>query len=369
MNSASERFEIVADAGRLAAVGPAWMGLWARTSALVFQSHAWISAWWAAAPDRDKRRLRIVLAWHGDDLVAVLPLATNLRGRIRVLEWAAKDCTDYPDALVSPEENREVVRRMWTHVSSKGGFDLAYLGHLLPDAAARSLLTVPAHGAVRLTPNRREETSLRVVGPFASGEDWFKAQSKKLRNNYRRGQKQIAEQGSLRFRLLAPGEPLGPVIVRLTALKRQWLDENAFESDLFDSDSDALSKLIQVLEDLGLLRMFVLECDEQIIAISVNFVQAQTMMAFVTAYDAIFERGSPGAVLMIDYIMWSFDNKIDTVDFLCGDEAFKQKFANFSVQLGSMMGARNLVGRAAMAVDFCRKTWQNLRHQDVAPVP
>lgn len=184
---APERFEIIRTAERLAEVGPAWTALWAGSGALVFQSHAWISAWWASAADRERRGLAIVLAWRGEDLVGVLPLATIRRRGFRVLEWAAKECSDFGDALVAPGADRDLVRRMWRQASRSGGFDLVYLNRLLPDSAALTLLD-SAGGGAHLRLNHRDEANWRVQGSWKSGQAWFDAQSKKTRQNYRRGQ-------------------------------------------------------------------------------------------------------------------------------------------------------------------------------------
>ena len=97
-----ERLEVVRTAGRLQQIGGAWEALWDRARALVFQSHGWVSAWWGALPDPERRELFIVLAWRGDTLEAVLPLAICRLHGVRVLEWAAKDYTDYCDALLQP---------------------------------------------------------------------------------------------------------------------------------------------------------------------------------------------------------------------------------------------------------------------------
>ena len=51
-----ERFETVRTADRLAEVGPAWTDLWARSGALAFQSHAWVSACCSVNPSALKRR-------------------------------------------------------------------------------------------------------------------------------------------------------------------------------------------------------------------------------------------------------------------------------------------------------------------------
>ncbi|WP_430912037.1 GNAT family N-acetyltransferase [Methylobacterium sp. sgz302541] len=365
--SGGERIEIVATAARLAEIGPAWMALWRAAGGLVFQSHAWVSAWWETAPDRRRRSLAVAVAWSGDALLAVLPLATRRHRGLRVLEWAAKDHSDYGDALVAPDADPAIVARLWARLCGEGGFDLAYLNRLLPEAAARALLAPGGGRSVRLRPSHRSEESLRVVGDWPSGKAWFEAQSKKTRQNHRRGQKFIGEKGALRFRLLGPEEPLEPVLERVAALKRLWLSGNALESDLFDEGSPTLAALVRVLAETGLLRLFVLECDGVVVAVSINFEQAGTMMAFVTTYDPALERGSPGMVLMMDYIQWSIDRGLGAVDFLCGAEPFKLKFATRSVRLDSLVGARTVAGAAALLLDRGRHAVRTLRARPVRP--
>ncbi|AWN36557.1 GNAT family N-acetyltransferase [Methylobacterium radiodurans] len=346
-----ERFEIVGTAERLRAVGPAWTGLWKARGALVFQSHAWISAWWDSVRDGGGRRLAIVLAWRGADLVGVLPLATVRRRGLRVLEWAAKDCSDFADALLAPDMGADLLPRMWAHLSGAGGFDLAYLSHLRPEARAGALVGAPS-GGVRLRPNHRTEQNWRVCGPFPSGKAWFDGQPKKMRQNHRRGQKFIAERGPMTSRLLAPGADLDDLIGWFIARKRAWLTANGLPPGLFYAEgSGALAAMVRVLDEAGLLRVFVLECDGAPVAASINFVQGGTLMAFVTTYDPDFERASPGLVLMIDYIVWAFDHGLHTVDFLCGDEGFKGRFGTQCLTLGSLMGARTLPGVAAHLLD------------------
>lgn len=355
---AAERFETIRTTERLAEIGSAWTALWATSDALIFQSHAWISAWWASAPDRDRRALAVVVAWRGDRFVGVLPLATVRRKGFRVLEWAAKDCSDFGDALLADRTDHALVRQMWRHAGQAGGFDLAYLNRLLPDAAARALLQ-PEGGAVRLRLNHRDEANWRVRGPWTTGQAWFDAQSKKTRQNYRRGQKFLSERGPLAFRQLRPDEPLGPVLDRLATFKRAWLRRHGFASTAFyDLGSRALPAMVQVLAEAGLLHAFVLECGGAVVAVSINFVQAGAMMAFVTTYDPEVERASPGMVLMMDYIMWSIDRGLHTVDFLCGDEGFKSRFGTEALTLASMTGARTPQGSAAQLVDRAHHAWR-----------
>lgn len=361
-----ERMEIVRSLDRLEAVGPAWRELWQRIDAPIFQSHAWVTAWWSTITDRDRRQLLIVLAWRGETLEAVLPLATSRRRGMRMLEWAAKDCTDYCDALVNRGTNVAVLRRMWKALSAEGGFDVVHLNRLLPQAAAWSLLE-RIRGGVALSPNHRSEHSLRVVGPWTSGEAWFDAHAKKVRQNYKRGVKFLGEGADLAFRLLPADAPLEPILDRLGELKRLWLARNGIEAPLFDEGSPTLRALVKALADAGQLRIFVLERDGVVVAISVNFVQAGTMMAFLTTYDPAVERGSPGMVLMVDYIRWAFDNGLTMVDFLCGAEEFKSRFATSTVTLESLAGSRTVVGGAAMLADRLVHQFRKIKGWQPAP--
>jgi CelD/BcsL family acetyltransferase involved in cellulose biosynthesis len=345
----AERLEIVDSSDRLAAIEDQWTRLWRASDALVFQSHGWISAWWRTLKNQQQVALRIGLVWKGDSLVAVLPLAITRRKGVRFLEWAAGAHTDYGDVLCAPECPDAALHRLWTHLCDAGGFDLVLIDRLLPDAAARRFIDAgAAAGRIRLQPAHRREISSRIAGDWQNGAAWVASHPKKTRQNYRRGIKMLGEAGTVRFRLLDPDEPLEPVLDRLAALKRKWLERNAQSSGLFEGEAPALKALVDVMARSGVLRLFVIEVDGVVVAVSVNFVQRDTMMAWVTTYDPDFARASPGMVLIFDYVQWSIDCGLAMVDLLCGGEAFKDRLATQVVELGSVVGAGNAIGSLAL---------------------
>lgn len=351
------RLEIVDSGARLTEIGMAWNALWRHGDGLIFQSHEWVAAWWKTVPGQAERQLRIGLIWRGEELIAILPLAIQRRKGLRFLEWAANDCTDYADVLIHPRCPTTALNRLWRQLVAAGGFDLYFLNRLRPDGKFGALLNAP--DGLRLAANRRTEICSQVAGDWATGAQWFDSQSKKTRQNYRRGRKALEESGKVTFRLLPLDEPAGPVLARLAELKRQWLAGNGRISPLFDAGAPALPALVEVLAQAGALRIFVLECDGITIAISINFVQHGTMMAFLTSYDPSFERGSPGMVLLMDYVQWSIDQGLEAVDFLCGEEPFKVRFATQTITLTSVMGPQTLKGRLAMLVDNVRDSMRS----------
>ncbi|MBN8535307.1 MAG: GNAT family N-acetyltransferase [Rhizobiales bacterium] len=345
--------ELVRDAARLSEIGPVWDTLWRCAGAPIFQSHAWISAWWTHLADHSARELLIVLAWRGDQLLAVLPLAIHRRLGLRMLEWAGRDVCDYCDALMMPGSSPDLLTRMWGEFCATTRFDVSLLNRLLPDARAWSLLS--ADRGARLRANRRMEHSTRVSGEWTDGAAWFDHFPKKIRQNYKRGVKFLEEGANLRFRLLPPETDLAPALAQLAAFKRLWLTKTGHVAPLFDEGAPLLPALAEVLAKAGTLRIFVLERDGAIIALSLNFMEGDSLLAFVTAYDPAFERGSPGMVLMMDYIRWAFDEGCREVDFLTGDEDFKHRFGAHEVPLASMAGAGSLLGRLVMLVDGMRE--------------
>lgn len=348
-----DRIELVRDAARLAEIGPAWQALWRCSGASIFQSHAWISAWWNHLGDRKPRALRVMLAWRGEQLVAVLPLAIHRRRGLHMLEWAGRDVCDYCDALMMPGTSRTLLTRMWGELCANTRFDVSLLNRLLPDAHAWSLLE--ADCGARLKANRRQEHSTRISGEWADGAAWFDHFPKKIRQNYKRGVKFLEDGADLRFRLLPPDADFGPVLARLSAFKRLWLTKTGQIAPLFDEGAPMLPALAQVLAEAGTLRLFALEREGEIIALSMNFVEGGNLLAFVTAYDPAFERGSPGMVLMMDYIRWAFDEGLAEVDFLTGDEDFKHRFGSHEVPLASIAGAGSFLGRLVMLADGVRE--------------
>lgn len=355
-------FEVVRGAARFAALAPAWSTLWSNADGSVFQSHGWISAWWDRLAGPSGSAPAIVLAWRDGDLAGAAPFAIRRHRGIRVLEWAAKDVSDYCDVLVAPDlDPHAFTRRLWRETVRAGGFDLAYLSHVLPDAAARVLIADHERTGAPLGRSRRAATSLRVRREGASADGWFDSLSKKTRQNYRRGQKALAEFGAPGFRLVEPGQNLDPILDRLVALKRDWLAGTGETSSLLDGGAAPLKALVAALAETGRLRVFVVESEGRIVAGSVNFVEHGRMMAFFATYDPDYERASPGMTIMVDYTRWAFGRGIGEIDFLCGAEEYKRRFANAAVELAAGVAPVTLSGHAALAIERGLEGWRGWR--------
>ncbi len=353
--------EVIATAARLDAVGPAWDALWRQTGQGIFQSHGWVRAWWAAQGPKPARRLRIGLCWQGDGLVAAIPCAITRRRGVPVLEWAAKECSDYSDAIAGSDAGA-ALGQAWRALVQSGGFHVLYLGHIRPGAVAE-LLTEAGRGLpCTLRPSAWGEQTLQASSGGLSGEAWFRGLSKKARNNHRRGRRLLEQSGAVSVRV-GDGADAPEAVERLIALKRHWLAANRQRNVLLDDDARILRGLMAYLRDRGALQVLSLHCGDEVVAGLVSIVDESEAAAFLTAFDPRFDRASPGTIALAELIMRSFDSGRRRVDFLCGAEAYKFKFANESTPLAAFVGARTAFGRAALQV------WERLDGWRAPPQP
>lgn len=343
--------EIIATSIRLAEIGPAWDYLWRRSSQSVFQSHGWIAAWLSSRQANDRARLCVGLCWMNDRLVAAMPLVTRRHRGVRVLEWAAKDCSDYCDAIVDPDlpDGRSALEMIWAAIVATGGFDVAYLSHVRPNAVAGGLFSGRLK-SMGLKPGHRSARSLQVESHGTNGHGWFRSLSKKARNNHTRGLRIVGEAGPVAIRTGEPGQFDDTVLDRMIELKQEWLVSTQQNNDILNNDALILRTLVKELARQGMLRVFSIHCGDALVAGSVNIVSGKHMQAFFAAYDPKYDRASPGTLVMVEYITWAFDNRIAQVDFLCGEEEYKFKFANAQTDLASFVGARTLTGSVALVI-------------------
>jgi CelD/BcsL family acetyltransferase involved in cellulose biosynthesis len=363
------RTEIIADTARFTTIRQAWRQLWERSGGFVFQSHDWIAGWLAGMGDRRDVKLQIAVAWEGDQLCGAMPCAVHRRSGLRVLSFAAQLFSDYCDCLVDPGyERTDVLPLLWDSLNEVGGFDLINLQQLRPDARCREFLDGLASNSGRLRYGDRNERCMRIDNKWQDGEAFFRSLNKKGRNNHTRGKRILAELGGeVSFRSVEPTEDAAPMFDEIMRLKEAWLRANDPNSPLLGPDAAVLRAILNKAWASGIARIFLLECGGKVAAASINFVYAGRMEAYFTAYEAAFDRASPGTILIVEYARWSFDRGLSHVDFLRGEEAFKFRMANAETLLSSFAGARTLIGQ--VAVSSHRWLSRRRQRQEVASTP
>ncbi|MDD3371509.1 MAG: GNAT family N-acetyltransferase, partial [Alphaproteobacteria bacterium] len=76
-----------------------------------------------------------------------------------------------------------------------------------------------------------------------------------------------------------------------------------------------------------------------------GFYKKNVLNLYITSFNAEFSAFSPGNLMMAETIMAATDKKLRKVDFLRGDEDYKQHFANRRKLLSDFIGGRSLLGK------------------------
>ena len=151
---------------------------------------------------------------------------------------------------------------------------------------------------------------MRIDNRWPDGESFFRSLNKKGRNNHTRGKRILAELGGdVSFRFVEPAENASVLFDEIIRLKEAWLRVNDPKSPLLGPDGPVLRAILDQAWRSGIARIFLLECGGKVAAASINFVYAERMEAYFTAYDAAFDRASPGTILIVEYARWSFDRE------------------------------------------------------------
>ena len=125
----------------LPGLAAAWTDLEARAGATAFQSHAWCSAWTAAAAGQ--RRFEppfVVTIFEGERLLLAWPLAVRRVGPFRVLVNLGDPATQCGDALVEPgPEAGALLDAAWAVVTAARAADAVFVKGVRSDAAIAGL--------------------------------------------------------------------------------------------------------------------------------------------------------------------------------------------------------------------------------------
>jgi CelD/BcsL family acetyltransferase involved in cellulose biosynthesis/O-antigen/teichoic acid export membrane protein len=345
-------FSVVSSSEQVAALMPEWQALYGRVGSPVFGSPDWYQVWWTHLGEKGGVRPHFVTARKDRQLVALLPLVVRRAGLFRFLEWAGYDVFDYGDALAETPCGAEAV---WRHALAGGGYDIALIKDVRDAAASLPVLNATMRGR-----GTRRNYFLPLAG-FGTGEAWLAGQSRKLRGDTRRKMEKMQAQGGgtggiVAFHALKDGEPVPDAVLEtLYRQKAAWFTARKASGVFADEGVRPFLQAISAdAAAQGRLYLAWLSCGDAVVACHMGFVRDGALYLYHTTYDADYGAFSPGNIMMVETIKWAVDNDLAELDFMRGDETYKQRFAGGSRGLAAFVAAGSLWGRVAILLNAAR---------------
>jgi CelD/BcsL family acetyltransferase involved in cellulose biosynthesis len=321
-----------------------WAARWDRLVDSSPLPSPFLRSWWLSAtagPDPS-----FVLVLRGERLLGGLPLERQRRLGLPVLTMmgAGPLCPDHLDLVAAPGEEAPVIAALSAWLRRPGSRVLACDGVA---AEARMIGALPG-------PVRRET---RAVAPWASLPSdpaaYLAARPARFRKNLRRASSRLATEG------VAHQVHRGEAAVRSLGVLRklhylQWGARSRFlpSFGLFTAGC----RLGAEADEIAVHELY---AGETVIASMVVFEVANRVSLYQSARRTEVRWRDATTVLLAAVITDACRRGFTEVDFLRGDEAYKNNFAPERRELVRVTAASNTAGRTALAGGMAaRRAWQ-----------
>ncbi len=331
----------------------------------LFLTFEWLSTWWRHFGENSifsgKKRLRILLLREGSDIVGIAPLMVRELRRfgvtIKALEFIGCGLGDYSDFILTKDKKRQL-GMIWDYLIEHGGWSFGILDNLAGFSDNTSLVehTLPSQRLRRLSYQGHLCPHVAIRGSWQTYlEEVFKkrAHGGRRKKELNRLERLLAGRGKVNYRLIRGHREDPRFIEHMAAVQRRSTKaENLFD---LPGRRQFLEQFALETADKDWLRISALEVDGEWVAYYFGFHYANRYLLYNTSFIADFADCSPGTLLMIQLLKHAFEEGLEEVDFMRGEEGFKFNWAN-----GSRRNMRLVFHRRTIPASFTHSLYFNL---------
>jgi len=317
----SLRYEIVTDLAAAERIVPLWNELLDRSMCnRAFSSPIWFLAACQVQPELAPW---LSLAWHGESLAGILPLAVN-----PVTEAAVFPSTrsDYNDIVVADGDAASAAALIECALSEQGRFRSLELQAVRQDsnlAAALAVLEVRRKLTVRRIPDQEGS----YIALAANRADYLASRSRIFRKSMNRILRKAAADGVAMRELTPATFPPAKLAALFFKLHfSRFGDRSAFRREPRHAQFVELA-LPDLFADRR-LHVFVLQKEEKIVALDFCFRGVRSLCTWNGGYLPEAACWSPGRLLLLFGMQRAHELGLEEYDLLRGKQAWKATWAN-----------------------------------------
>jgi CelD/BcsL family acetyltransferase involved in cellulose biosynthesis len=251
----------------------------------VFVLPVWLRTWWAEFAGSADLHLRSVR--HRDELIGISPLLLLKKTAAFIGDT---DVCDYQDFIVVPGKEREYFNVLLDHLNRQGATQMD-LRLVRPDSKVMTELVPVAESLGCKVSCEKLDVAFELELP-ATWDDYLLMLNGKQRHEVRRKFRRLEEAARFNFHVFkdihqTPGKI--ETFFTLFALNRE--DKAAFMTDRMVSFFHSLA---EVMAETGILRMYLLELDDEPAAAVMGFDYRDTTYLYNNGYNGRFSSLSVG---------------------------------------------------------------------------
>ncbi len=316
-----------------------------------FSSFQWASAWCRHWSDGGSPW---VLAVHeGERLVGLAPMMLRRRGPLRLLNGLGVGVGNYWDVLAAPDDRERVLAAVAAALRQRSSEWDAFFMDKLPEEATTEIALREA-GLSLDHPTRWKSPRIELPETF---DDYLAGLSKNRRGQIRRNLR-VVDNGELTIQAVSGESELREAIDRWQVLRTEWWAkrERAMQPEHGSERFLAFTQeAIAAMVPCGLAAVWEVRYHNEIIGITIDFLDESTCYYWLWGFDSRFEELRPGHTLIAYGIRWSIQTGRRYYDLMIGDETYKDDYAPTDRAVISMtVGNHRPRSRVALGVSRLR---------------
>jgi CelD/BcsL family acetyltransferase involved in cellulose biosynthesis len=337
-----------------------WDNLFARA----VDAPPYLSRPWAATfveEGRIRGKPLFILAWHGNKLTALLPLAVRKHLGIKIAEPIGTGQGAYLGLLFDPN-HPSVMEHIADLIASERVFDLYYSEDLSSqDAATNEMLArLAAKGYCCWKVLRNPCYWIRLGCSFGEYLE-RKITKSKRRSKLRYKERKLFKSGDVKV-VRYIGKDISPEVNRraTTVQLESWLKRRGAAV----LGRPFFQKLLANMAEAGLGYVWLLTIDGEDAAMVYAFVAHGQLHFYWTAFKLKYESQlSVGQMLVMQVVRDACEQGIESFDFIHGDAQYKRFWATDHYHVYRVAAGRGLTGRLAAASYYV--VWRTARIESI----
>lgn len=329
-----------------------WRALERAADHRVFQSYAWIAAWYAEIGAAEGISPRIVLGWHAGLPQLLIPLGCKRKRGVRCLTWLAGTWSDYNAPIVAPDialpECPNAIAALWREIADVAGpADILELSRQ-PACLATGRTNFLRHPNVRVEDNRAHARTLRDP----DGRPRLPIYGGRTLAGFDRKMRKLRREGEVEFVLLNDRTRAREAVNLMVNWKYEALARRGGTNPF--ADEAARRFLMRVVESgWPAIRVYALNLDSVPVAVILCLVEYKSLLIYQLAFDERFSKTSPGQQSLRMLAEVITDEGFEMLDFSFGDDPYKDALCDRQTELSRTMLPLTMRGTIAAFVGKC----------------
>ncbi|TWT80715.1 hypothetical protein CA13_21610 [Planctomycetes bacterium CA13] len=296
-----------------------------------FRETSWLHAWWKQFADGQEPYVLVARDSQGD-VCGLMPFyrkATSPK-TLRIL-GDNNVCGDFVSVLAKPEDAKAIAESMASFLireanSKSNDWETIEIGGVSEeDVVMKHFASVLRSGGAIVHAQSRMHTWLFQC--HDTWEDWLGSLSRRTRRKYSELSKRVGTIDGLEVHVATSHDQVTECLDGLIELhQRRWntVGEPGTYSD--ERLRDFVHDVARDMCDRDRLHLLELQLDGKSIGSTLNFMGGNgCMYVYSTGYDIDASKHEPGRVLTALSLKFAHDHRMTGVEFLRGDEPYKQR--------------------------------------------